>query len=138
MVLLGEEIASYIASGNDSRDNTIVFSWESGYIIPMYAVATNCRDHTIRQRAIAVVHSVPRQEDLWNGLPVADAAGMVTEIDERELRRANARADGHEALEWFSSRPLLKINGRGARLHYTRNTQGENVPQEVVEEVYSW
>ncbi|RYC57335.1 hypothetical protein CHU98_g8870 [Xylaria longipes] len=119
-VLLGEKIVSHISSSND-RDNAVSFSWESGYIIPMYAVATNCRDHTIRQRAIAVIRSVPRQEGLWNNLLVAEAAERVMEIEERELRRTNAKSDGLKATQRFSSRPLLTIDGRGGCLHYTQN-----------------
>ncbi|KAI0545121.1 hypothetical protein F4679DRAFT_488800 [Xylaria curta] len=135
MVLLGEKIVSYI---NEGGDNTVSFGWESGYIIPVYAVATNCRDHTIRHRAIAILRSVHRQEGLWNSLLIAKAAKRVMEIEEAELRIADGRADGLEAPEWFSSRPLLKIDGRGGRLHYARNTREEHSPQEVIEEVFSW
>ncbi|KAI1747013.1 hypothetical protein F4782DRAFT_522753 [Xylaria castorea] len=135
MILLGEKIVSYI---NDSGDNTVSFGWESGYIIPVYAVATNCRDPTIRHRAIAILRSVHRQEGLWNSLLVAKAAERVMEIEETELRKADARADGYEAPEWFSSRPLLKIDGRGGCLHYTRTAREERSPEEVIEEIFSW
>ncbi|TRX87756.1 hypothetical protein FHL15_011348 [Xylaria flabelliformis] len=135
MVTLGEKIVSLI---NESGDNTVSFGWESGYIIPVYAVATNCRDHTIRHRAIAILQSVHRQEGLWNSLLVARAAKRIMEIEETKLIKVDAPADGLEAPEWLSSRPLLKIDGRGGHLHYIRNTREEHSPQEVIEEVFSW
>ncbi|KAI0466926.1 hypothetical protein F4859DRAFT_495741 [Xylaria cf. heliscus] len=135
-VILGEKIVAYISSAEDSKDNTLSFSWESGYVIPMYAVATNSRDPAIRRRAIAVLRSVPRQEGLWNSFLVAKAAERVIEIEEEELRRANARADSHETPERFGSRPLLKIDGRGGYLYYNM-PEGHEI-REVVEEVFGW
>ncbi|TGJ88562.1 hypothetical protein E0Z10_g244 [Xylaria hypoxylon] len=138
MVLLGEKIVSSISSSDDSRQRTISFSLESGYIIPMYAVATNCRDFRIHRRAIAVLRSITRQEGLWNSLLAAKAAERIIEIEERESRDASACADSLEALEFFSTRPLLKIDARGGRLHYTLKTQEDDTSNEVVEEVFSW
>ncbi|KAJ8129784.1 hypothetical protein O1611_g3846 [Lasiodiplodia mahajangana] len=137
MVLLGEKIASFI-SDNDSGENITSFSLESGYIIPMYAVASSCRDLTIRRRAIAVLRSVSRQEGLWNSLLAAQVAERIIEIEESESNEMNNFSDSAAALDLFRSRPLLRIDANGGRLHYTLNARGEHPVQEVVEEVFSW
>ncbi|KAK5630055.1 hypothetical protein RRF57_005770 [Xylaria bambusicola] len=117
MVLLGEKIVSLISSSDDNRQNTNSFCLESGYILPMYAVASNSRDIGIRRRAIAVLRSISRQEGLWN---MGDCA------------------DDYEELQLFSSRPLLKIDAKGGRLHYTLNTHEGQPPRDVIEEVFNW
>ncbi|KAI0523735.1 hypothetical protein F5B22DRAFT_659468 [Xylaria bambusicola] len=138
MVLLGEQIVSLISSSNDSKQNTSSFCLESGYILPMYAVASNSRDIGIRRRAIAVLRSVSRQEGLWNSFLAADAAERVIEIEQRVAREMSVCGDGYEELELFSSRPLLEIDAKGGRLHYTRSPHGCQPPHDVVEEVFSW
>ncbi|KAI1346273.1 hypothetical protein F5Y01DRAFT_308427 [Xylaria sp. FL0043] len=138
MVFLGEKIVSFLSSGDDNNEERNSFCPESGYIIPMYAVASNTRDIGIRRRAIAILRSVSRQEGLWNTLLVAKAAERVIEIEEREAREAISRAEGSAVLELFNSRPLLKIDAKGGRLHYARNTLDEHSPREVVEEVFAW
>ncbi|KAI0189281.1 hypothetical protein F4808DRAFT_44606 [Astrocystis sublimbata] len=137
MVLLGEQIVSVITSSDDGSDNKVSFSWDSGYIISMYAVAINSRDPTIRRRAIAVLRSVHRQEGLWNSLLVARAAERVHEIEDSDLERKSVGTDSIEP-GWLCSRPLLRIDGEGGRLHYTRVTNKDHFPQEVVEEVFRW
>ncbi|KAI0874869.1 hypothetical protein GGS24DRAFT_322960 [Hypoxylon argillaceum] len=137
-LLLGERVIFFILSENNLEGNITSFSLESGYIIPMYAVASSCRDLTIRRRAIAILRSVSRQEGLWNSLLAAHAAERIIEIEERELRAAGLCEDDIAALELFSSRPLLKIDAKGGRLHYTRNARGDQTAEEVVEEVFSW
>ncbi|KAI0818355.1 hypothetical protein GGR55DRAFT_694567 [Xylaria sp. FL0064] len=138
IVILGEKIVSYISSDDDSNEETNSFCPESGYIIPMYAVASNTRDLGIRRRAIAVLRSVSRQEGLWKSLLVAEAAERVIEIEEREAREVVSRVEGPAVLKLFSSRPLLKIDAKGGRLHYTRDTLDEHIPREVIEEVFAW
>ncbi|KAI1121794.1 hypothetical protein F5Y10DRAFT_271714 [Nemania abortiva] len=138
MVLLGEKIASYTSSSNNAAENVTSFSLESGYIIPMYAVASNCRNLTIRRRAIAVLRSSVRQEGLWNSLFAAQAAERIIEIEERELRRGNVCTDNAVTLELLDCRPLLKIDAKGGRLCYTRSAGGGSTIEEVVEEVFSW
>ncbi|KAI0099171.1 hypothetical protein GGR51DRAFT_552188 [Nemania sp. FL0031] len=137
MLQLGEKIASLV-SGDNNGGNITSFTLESGYIIPMYAIASSCRDLTIRRRAISVLRSVSRQEGLWNSLLAAQAAERIIEIEERELRETGICADTLATFELFSSRPLLRIDASGGRLHYTLNARGENSSQEVVEEVFSW
>ncbi|KAI0416123.1 hypothetical protein F5X98DRAFT_201127 [Xylaria grammica] len=138
MVLLGEKIVSSLSLRGDNGEETISFCLESGYIIPMYAVASNCRDLTIRRRAIAVLRSVHRQEGLWNSLLAAKAAERIIEIEERESRDVDACADSLGALDLSRTRPLLKIDATGGRLHYTPHSKGEDTSDEVVEEVFSW
>ncbi|KAI0970220.1 hypothetical protein F4678DRAFT_462447 [Xylaria arbuscula] len=135
MLLLGEKIVSF---GNNSGEDTNSFCQESGYIIPMYAVASNCRDIGIRRRAIAVLRSVPRQEGLWNSLLVAKAAERVIQIEDTARRELSAYADSLETPKLFNSQPVLRIDAKGGRLHYTRSSLEGHSSQEIVEEVFSW
>lgn len=138
MVLLGEKIVASILSVSGSRETAASFCLESGYIIPMYAVASNCRDLAIRRRAIAVLRAIPRQEGLWNSLLVAKAAERIIEIEKGASREVDACADGLGALSLLSTRPLLEIDAKGGRLHYkTQDAQGV-ISDAVVEEVFSW
>ncbi|KAI1366722.1 hypothetical protein F5Y08DRAFT_337309 [Xylaria arbuscula] len=137
-VILGEKIVSLISSGNDNEQKTSSFCLESGYILPMYAVASNSHDPRIRRRAIAVLRSVSRQEGLWNSFLAADAAERVIQIEERVAREARACSDKSEKSELFSVRPFLRIDAKGGRLHYTRAAREDYDSREVVEEVFSW
>ncbi|KAI0428932.1 hypothetical protein F5Y09DRAFT_357297 [Xylaria sp. FL1042] len=138
MIILGEKIVSFISSSDDSGEETNSFCPESGYVIPMYAVASNSRDLGIRRRAIAVLRSVSRQEGLWNSILVAKAAERVVEIEEIYLREVYSCAEALEPLESFGSRPLLKIDAKGGRLHYIMNVPDDHIPRDVVEEVFNW
>lgn len=138
VVLLGERIVSLILSGNDNEQKTSAFCLESSYILPIYAVASNSQDPDIRRRAIAVLRSVSRQEGLWNSFLAADAAERVIQIEEQVARDMSACANSSRKTELFSVRPLLRIDAKGGRLHYTPTARGEHSPREVVEEVFKW
>ncbi|KAI0407740.1 hypothetical protein F4802DRAFT_553170 [Xylaria palmicola] len=138
MVRLGDQIVSCIKSGNPNGAGSMSVSLESGYIIPMYAVASNCQDLTIRRRAIAVLRSVPRQEGLWNSLLAAKAAERIIEIEAEASRELAGYSGDPWEVECFRARPLLIIDAKGGRLHYTRNSLDGCDTHEVVEEIFSW
>lgn len=87
IVALAEDIASRIQSSTPSS----MFSYEIGYLAPLYAAATRCRDPCIRRRAIAVLRDYPRQEGVLESRAAATiaAAGMRAEEDGLDVKYAS-------------------------------------------------
>lgn len=67
---LGEKLAASLAESEDKSS----FSFDLGYIIPVYFVATRCRDPTVRRRAIFVLRHYRRQECVWQSTAAAAVA----------------------------------------------------------------
>jgi hypothetical protein len=124
MVALGEKIISFtLANGGQ----TTVFCLDMGIIIPLYTVASKCRDSTIRRKAIALLRSTSRQEGLWNSWLVARAAERIVEIEESILEGTD------DGLNPASVRPILHLDERGCRLQYGGKGDGS-----ITEEVFGW
>lgn len=56
-----------------------------GLILPMFLVASRCRDPKLRREAIEVIRNGPRQEGVWNGAILASVAERIIEIEEDGL-----------------------------------------------------
>ncbi|KAI1322554.1 hypothetical protein F5Y16DRAFT_37529 [Xylariaceae sp. FL0255] len=137
ILTLGERIIYLIPQTGRSSTDTASFCLESCYIIPIYAVASNCRDVTTRRRAIAILRSAWRQEGLWNSFHAASAAERIIQIEEIEMRKVQERNGKCLGLDPLSIRPLLQLDANGGKLRYcTLGEQG--IHTEVVEELFSW
>jgi hypothetical protein len=123
MVALGEKIISFTSANGDQTS----FCLDMGIIIPLYTVASKCRDYAIRRKAIALLRSTSRQEGLWNSWLVAKATERIVEIEESILEGTD------DGLDPASVHPILQLDGRGGKLQYVG--QGDEF---VVEEVFSW
>ncbi|KAI1084144.1 hypothetical protein F5B20DRAFT_523817 [Whalleya microplaca] len=135
MVTLGEKVVSSTSYGNDLRGETTSFCSDMGFIIPLYTVASQCRDPILRRKAIALLYSTSRQEGIWNSRLVAKAAERIMEIEESVLGEMNAYTD----RSVFSSvQPILELDARGGRLQYVQQGQGANTEVKVVEEMFRW
>jgi hypothetical protein len=124
MVTLGEKIISF-TSANGGQ--TTSFCLDMGIVIPLYTVASKCRDYTIRRKAIALLRSTSRQEGLWNSWLVAKAAERIVEIEESILEGTD------DGLHPASVHPILQLDGRGCRLQY-----GRKGDEAITEEVFGW
>lgn len=132
---LGEKIISASSSSNIFGGKTTSFCLDMGYIIPIYTVASQCKDPIMRRRAIALLRSTSRQEGIWNSLLVAKAAERITEIEESGLGSFNA------CLEYpnqTSTQPFLEMDARGGRLQYIQVGKGTEKQLNVVEEIFTW
>lgn len=123
MVVLGEKILFATSPGDDHGRQTTSFCLDMGVVIPLYTVASQCRDPIIRQKAIALLRSTSCQEGLWNSLLAARAAERIMEIEERGLAVAG-------------SRPIFELDSRGGRLHYFKQVHGFNELVNVIEGVF--
>lgn len=138
MVLLGEKIISSISNNNNFEDQTTSFCLEMGWVIPLYTVASQSQDTTIRRRAIDLLRSTSRQEGLWNSLVIAKAAERIMEIEESEGQQLTACTDDALLSTSSNSPTILQLDGRGVRLQYVRPGQDRGTYISVVEEVLSW
>ncbi|ORY59960.1 uncharacterized protein BCR38DRAFT_467959 [Pseudomassariella vexata] len=139
MVLLGEKIVSSTRPENNLGGHTTSFCLDMGFIIPLYTVASQCRDQIVCRRAIALLRSTSRQEGLWNSLLVAKAAERIMEIEEsgwEEIKPCTDDANRSGVLS--AAKPILRLDERGMRLQYSRQGQGNNAQTTAVEELGSW
>jgi hypothetical protein len=138
MVALGEKIVSYTSPDDVHGGQATSFCLDMGFIIPLYNVASQCRDPIIRRKIIALLRSTSRQEGLWNSFLIAKAAERIMEIEESELGDMQACIDGPDQVRSLSIRPILELDEKGGRLQYIRQGGGDNARVKVVEEVFSW
>lgn len=85
----GEELAKNLADVNQSRS----FSFDLGYMIPVFLTATRCRDPRIRRRAVNVLQTYPRQEGVWESLAAAAIAARWIAVEEEGLGPVKCAAD---------------------------------------------
>ncbi|KAK9781214.1 putative transcriptional regulatory protein [Seiridium cardinale] len=137
MVSLGEKIVSFASAGCETGRQPPSFCLDMGYVIPLFTVASQCHEPALRRRAIVLLRSTWRQEGLWNSLVIAQAAERIMEIQETELM---ATSSNDSPGLWMSPavRPILQLDGRGVRLQYMRQGQGEGTEVKVVEQVVNW
>lgn len=139
MVLLGEKVISSALSNTYFESQTTSFCLDMGLVIPLYTVASQSPDTTIRRRAISLLRSVPRQEGLWHSLVVAKAAERIMEIEEsQEGVQLRPFVDDMMWSASPGSRTILQVDGRGVRLQYERTGGGNKSHGGVVEEIMKW
>uniref|UniRef100_A0A8H7K283 Uncharacterized protein n=1 Tax=Bionectria ochroleuca TaxID=29856 RepID=A0A8H7K283_BIOOC len=136
MVELGQNIVIYL-SANLSPGATS-FCLDMGYVIPLFTVASQCPDRSLRWEAIRILRFLPRQEGLWSSLLVARAAERIMAIEDSlglQLRGCVGKlTDSRLGV----APSVFEIDSNGGRLQYI-SPQGTNrVSSIVVEELFSW
>lgn len=94
------------------------FCLDNGVLVPLYEVATLCRDPVIRRRAVSILRSAPRQEGVFNSHLLAMAAEKAIEIEE-------ATASGG-FVDYDSIVAGSKVEQEGSRI-----TKSSEVPDSV-------
>jgi hypothetical protein len=89
IIRYGEQLAASLADPNQSRS----FSFDLGYMIPVYLAATRCRDPALRRRAVKVLHKYPRQEGVWESTAAAAVASRWIAVEEEGLGIVTCAAD---------------------------------------------
>jgi hypothetical protein len=72
------------------------FSVDVGIVHPLYLAATKCHHLPTRERAISLLHRVPRQEGIWNGVLMAKVAERVKQVEEEGF--GEFRIDGGQRV----------------------------------------
>jgi hypothetical protein len=81
MMRYGEQLAVETALANQPRS----FSYDFGYVIPLYFVGTRCRDPVLRRRAVKILHRYPRQEGVWESTAAAAVCAKWIMVEEQGL-----------------------------------------------------
>ena len=68
----------------DSASNKPAFSLDFGIITPLFYTAVNCRDPSIRRRAVSLLSS-PRHEGAWSAVDAARVGSIAIEAEEEGL-----------------------------------------------------
>lgn len=147
MVRLCEQLISSLPANESSfasSQHPPSFCLDLGFIIPLFTVASQCPDKSLRRTAIALLRSTARQEGLWNSVVVAKAAERILEIEEQQgAPLAPCAGDETVAFQSMLTRMLkpptvLQLDGTGARLQYVQPGQGMGADVKLVEDVWHW
>jgi hypothetical protein len=61
------------------------FSFEMGFVCPLFVTATKCRDPKLRRKAIALLSALNRREGVWDSSGAAKVAEKMMQIEEKGL-----------------------------------------------------
>ena len=112
MVRYGEQLAGQLVHSSQNRS----FSFDLGYIIPVYFTATRCRDPYLRRRAIKLLHDHPRQEGVWESTAAAAVAAKWVAVEEDGLPQVSCAADipGHKRIKYIDTQ--VDVDSKTANL----------------------
>lgn len=74
------ELAEREAAYYDASQGDRAFALELGIILPLYTTILQCREPSIRQRALSILYSSPRKEGFWDSRIAAEMAKTVIEL----------------------------------------------------------
>lgn len=137
ILVFGEKVISSTSPDDGQRAQT-TFCLDIGIVVPLYTVASQCQDPSMRRKAITLLRSTSRQEGLWNSLLVAKAAERIMELEESMLEETNACTNCPDLARSPNVKPFLELDAKGGRLRYLQRGQGADAYFEVVEEVFSY
>ncbi|KAK5171198.1 uncharacterized protein LTR77_004342 [Saxophila tyrrhenica] len=123
----GEQLAKSLAQSEVAAQPSS-FSFDFGYIIPVYAAATVCRDPLLRRRAISILHTYPRQEGVWESTAAAAVAARWVMVEEAGLVVTCADdVPEHRRIRYISTK--VNIDGKSAWINLAPRPPG--VPVDV-------
>lgn len=138
MVQLGDMIVSAIIADPDLGQTRMTFCPDIGFVIPLFNVASHCKDASLRRRAISILRSVSRQEGIWNSVACAYAAERLMQVEEQGFVVTPLRSESPWEPETPAAWPLLKMDMRNTRLEYMRHGHTDKEPVKVVEVISNW
>lgn len=136
MVELGQSIATYLSTTLNTGARS--FCLDMGYVIPLFTVASQCPDRSLRREAIRILRFLPRQEGLWDSLLVAKAAERILEIEENLEVQLRGCAGKLMESQLGLAPSVLEINSNGGRLRYIFSQGDNDVSDIMVEELFTW
>ena len=114
------------------------FTMDLGIIGPLYDVAAQCRDPTLRRQAILYLKSLYRQEGIWDSDLVARVAERIVSIEEKGLKDVKTSADVPEWARISSVEPTFDSEGRNIILRYRCLESPSGTTRKPVVEVIQW
>lgn len=79
------ELVLEIEAGNLSAEFNGTFSLQLRSVWPVYKVALDCRNPTIRRRAVSLLKQQPKRKGFWNSDLIINILESAIEIEERGL-----------------------------------------------------
>ena len=132
IVNYGEMISAHISDSNSQRS----FSFDLGYMIPVYLTATRCRDPILRRRAVRLLHDHPRQEGVWESVAAAAVAARWIAVEEEGLGEVRSAADVPERkrIKYIDTQIDLDHQAASVRLICSYRTPSREVSVEWKQE----
>lgn len=116
-----------LISLHKKADHKVLFTFDSGTILPLYFTALSCRDPIIRRRAIGILLAWPRREGVSDSLFAGKTAEWVVRIEEENMENgyvpgwARVRYVGtsfsllERRAELVCYQPILTSSGKSTR-----------------------
>jgi hypothetical protein len=117
MLELSEKVLSSTSPGNN-RGPTTFFCLDMGVVLPLYTLASQCGDTTIRRKVVTLLRSTGRQEGFWNSFFVADAIERIMEVENNVSGGRNECTDGRNDVRSVSIERFLGLDGNGGWLRH--------------------
>lgn len=106
------------------------FSLDNGVIIPLYDVATLCRDPILRRRAIRLLRSAPRREGIFDSQLFAIVAERVIAVEEAATTQVTGFNNDINNLEPLINNLVLDVAELGGLRRLTQ-WPGSSMPQRM-------
>ncbi|KAH8666980.1 hypothetical protein BX600DRAFT_462995 [Xylariales sp. PMI_506] len=112
-------------NNNNNGGQIPSFCLDMGLVIPLWTIASECPDLSLRRRAISLLRSTSRQEGLWNSALTATAAERIMEIETTSATNQvhDDTGEGQPEASNLIYSPTLEIDERGVRLRYVSHNQ---------------
>lgn len=121
IVRYGEQLAEALTNPAQNRS----FSFDLGYLIPVYLTGTRCRDPYLRRRAINLLHKYPRQEGVWESTAAAAVATQWMFVEEDGLPAVKFAVDVPEYKRIRYIDTQVDVDSQTANLKFT-SSPGES------------
>ncbi|KAK4560437.1 hypothetical protein LTR86_005633 [Recurvomyces mirabilis] len=91
-------ICTYIMSSDEAEKRLISVSLDEGLVHPLFFVATHCRDHHIRHRALTALRRLTRPRTIWHAEAMYRTAQLCIEMEENLCGKTSPSYD--DIPEW--------------------------------------
>jgi hypothetical protein len=117
MLELGNKVLSSTSPGNN-RGPTTFFCLDMGIVLPLYTLASQCGDPTIRRKVIVLLRSTARQEAFCNSFLVAGAIERIMETEENVSGLRNECINSPDEMIPVSIDSFFGLDGNGGWLRH--------------------
>lgn len=119
------------AVGSNAR---LVYHFDSGFIPPLFLVATKCRDRALRRKAIALLYSSPLREGVFDSICCGKMADWIVAVEEEGIEEGDI--PDHRRLR--IRRSNISLPKRRVQLQVTQYRTVEDTEPEWKETVLTW
>lgn len=130
--LIEQYLGAIFISNNvaESRSDRALrsFALSHSVLLPLFLIASKCRDSAVRRRALSIPAKLHLQENMMHSDLLAGCLGKIIDMEEEAARRINGfprermltRGDVPEAARFMDVRLAGRDDGVGGRMVYCR------------------